>query len=600
MRRQLLTKAPLQSGDGEIAGIVTAGLDISDRYRAEQELSQSEERFRTLFENAGDALLIVDEKGRFLDANRAACERLGYTRDELVTMSAYDIDAPEFAAGLEDRMARLLERGILSFESAHVARDGTVIPTEITATTIVLDGKTAVLSVARDLTERRRAEAERIALENQLRQAQKMEEIGRLAGGIAHDFNNLVTVIRGSASLALAELPPGEGPREDLEQIKQASDRAADLTRQLLAFARRTVRKPEVVNLSAVVRRLEPMLQRLISEDVQLVTIAPDGTGRVLADPGQIDQVIVNLAVNASEAMPDGGTLTIEIADGKTSDATQTPAQALPAGPLVTLSVTDTGVGMDDETIAHLFEPFFTTKGPGKGTGLGLATVYGIVRMSGGTIAASSQPGRGSTFIVYLPAVEATTDAEPEPPPAAATRGARTGTILLVEDDGGVRRFASRVLEAAGYRVLTAEDGPAALETARGTAVQLLLTDMRMPGMSGREVATKLAAVQPGIRVLYMSGHTDMGIVRDGVLDAGIDFLAKPFTSEALISAVDTALAFPPGKPAASEDFGRLTDRGVRPPRPRSSSRPRRPAAAPALKGPCGRAPQQAAAAPGP
>ena len=326
------------------------------------------------------------------------------------------------------------------FETVHVARDGTVIPMEMIATTIVLGGKTAVLTVARDITERRRAEAERIALENQLRQAQKMEEIGRLAGGIAHDFNNLLTVIRGSASLALAELPPGEGPREDLEQIKQAADRAADLTRQLLAFARRTVRSPRCVDLSAVVRRLEPMLRRLISEDVVLVTIAPDGMGRVLADPGQIDQVIVNLAVNASEAMPDGGTLTIEIADGTRPDGTRTPAGGVPAGPLVILSVTDTGVGMDDATLGRLFEPYFTTKGPGKGTGLGLATVYGIVRMSGGTVTARSQLGGGSTFTVYLPAVESTVEAEPEAPPTPATRDARAGTILLVEDDEAVRQ----------------------------------------------------------------------------------------------------------------------------------------------------------------
>ena len=553
-RRQLLTKAPLRSKDGKITGIVAAGLDISDRYRGEQALRQSEERFRTLFESAGDALLILDADGRLLDANRTACERLGYTRDELASMTADQIDTPEFATRFRERMTSLAERGSLSFESAHLARDGTVIPTEVIATTIELGGKTAILEIARDLTERRRAEAERIALEQQLRQAQKMEEIGRLAGGIAHDFNNLLTSIRGMASLALAELPPGEGPHEDLEQIEQDADRATRLTRQLLAFARRTVLQPEVVDLSAVVRRLEPMLRRLIREDVKLVTIAPDSIGGVMADPAQMDQIILNLAVNASEAMPDGGTLTIEIADGTTSDATQAPAEGAPAGPLVTLSVTDTGVGMDDETLGHLFEPYFTTKGPGKGTGLGLATVYGIVRMSGGTVAARSQPGRGSTFTVYLPAVEATIDAEPDPPPTTAIRGARPGTILLVEDDDGVRRFASRVLETAGYRVLTAEDGPAALETARDTVVQLLLTDMRMPGMSGREVATRLAAIQPGIRVLYMSGHTDMGIVRDGILEAGIDFLAKPFKSEELISAVDTVLAVPPGKPAASED----------------------------------------------
>jgi two-component system cell cycle sensor histidine kinase/response regulator CckA len=546
VRRQLLTKAPLRAKDGTITGMVTAGVDISDRYRAEQDLRQSEERFRTLFDNAGDSLLIIDRDGRFLDANMTACRRLGYTPEELATMFAPDIDTPEFAAGFGDRMARLLERGILSFESAHVARDGTVIPTEITATTITLDGKLAILSIARDLTERRQADAERAALEDQLRQAQKMEEIGRLAGGIAHDFNNLLTAIRGSASLALAELPPGEGPREDLEQIEQAADRAAGLTRQLLAFARRTVLQPEVLDLGEVVRRVEPMLSRLLSEDIGLSIRAPAGTGRVLADPGQMEQVIVNLAVNARDAMPDGGTLTIEIADLETT-AEMDPQQSdvPPLAKMTTLSVTDTGVGMDADTLGHLFEPFFTTKAPGKGTGLGLATVYGIVRQSGGTVTARSDPHNGSTFTVYLPRVETTIRSGKEPTGARATVGNRTGTILLVEDDNGVRRFASRVLEAAGFKVLTAHDGASALETARTAAVQLLLTDVVMPGMSGPEVAARLSAAQPELRILYMSGHTDKGIVRDGVLQAGVEFLAKPFTSESLVAAVDAAMADP-------------------------------------------------------
>ena len=375
-------------------------------------------------------------------------------------------------------------------------------------------------------------DAERAALEAQLRQAQKMEGIGLLAGGIAHDFNNLLTVIRGNATLALAALPPEEGPREDLTQIVEASDRAADLIRQLLAFARRTVLKPEVVELGTIVRHLEPMLRRLVGEDVTLLT-ATEGAGSVLADPGQIEQIIINLAVNARDAMPDGGNLIIETADIETTGS---------AGPMTALSVSDTGMGMDAATMDHLFEPFFTTKGPGKGTGLGLATVYGIVSQSGGTVTAHSQPGHGSTFTVCLPRVAATTAAA-EPPRPMATEVDRLGTILVVEDDAGVRRFVRRVLEAAGYLVLTAPDGATAIEASRGVPLQLLLTDVVMPDMSGRRVAAKLAADRPGIRVLYMSGYPDDDIVRHGVLEPDIDLLPKPFTAEALLSAMDKAVA---------------------------------------------------------
>jgi CheY-like chemotaxis protein len=332
----------------------------------------------------------------------------------------------------------------------------------------------------------------------------------------------------------LAELPPGGGPREDLEAIEQAADRAAGLTRQLLAFARRTVLQPEVVSLSSIVNGLESMLRRLIGENVRLVTVTPQNRCCVLADPGQLEQVILNLAVNARDAMPDGGTLTIE-----TADLTEPSL----AGPMTTLSVTDTGIGMNAETMGHLFEPFFTTKEPGKGTGLGLSAAYGIVSASGGTIKASSDLGKGSTFRVFLPRVEGAIPRGPEPPRTTASRGVKTGTILLVEDDAGVRSFANRVLQTAGYRVLSAGDGTSAIETSRDEPVQLLLTDMLMPGMSGREVAARLVNAQPGIQVLYMSGYMDKGIVHDGTLQPGIELLAKPFTAEALLQAVDRAIA---------------------------------------------------------
>jgi len=546
VRRQLLTKSPLRSKDGAIAGVVTAGLDISQRYHTEQALRQSEERFRTLFESAGDAIFMIDLTGRFVEANHTAYERLGYGKEEFVGMSVADIDPTVVIPWTPELLQAARAGGIPALETNHVRRDGTTFPVEVIGTFTEFGGKPAILSVARDISERKKAEADRAALEAQLREAQKMEGIARLAGGVAHDFNNLLTVIRGNASLAL-DLPEGADAREELEEIKQAADRAADLTRQLLAFARRTVLKPEVVEPSLVVRGLEAMLRRLLGEDVVLRTITPADACRVLVDPGQLEQVIVNLVVNARDAMPDGGEVTIEVAAVEMADAIS-PDQPAPAGPMTMLSVSDTGVGMSATTLERLFEPFFTTKDPSKGLGLGLATVYGIVRMSGGKVAASSELGHGSTLTVYLPRVEVATTAatgrraQPEP----AARATRSGTVLVVEDDDGVRRFASRVLETAGYTVLTAPNGAAAVELSGDVPVDLLLTDVVMPGMSGRDVATRLTTARPGLRVVYMSGHTDKGIVHDGVLEPGIRFLGKPFTSEALLAAVDEAMKVAP------------------------------------------------------
>jgi two-component system cell cycle sensor histidine kinase/response regulator CckA len=546
-RRHVITKAPLRSEDGTIAGIVIAGVDIHDRYEAEQALRRSEERFRTLFESAGDAIFMNDNTGRFLEVNQAACDRLGYSREELLAMSVADIDRLLPTSGFDESRDTILGQGGLTFETEHTRRDGTVIPVEIISRTIDLGGKPVVLSIARDVSERQRAEAERAALERQLREASKMEGVARLAGGVAHDFNNLLTVIRGNASLVLAGLPEGADMREELEEIEQAADRATGLTRQLLAFARRTVLKPEIVDPSLIVQSLAPMLRRLVGEDIVLETIASAGTGRVLVDPGQLEQVIVNLVVNARDAMPNGGKVTIAVADVET-DEPISPDRPATAGPMTMLSVSDTGIGMDAATLERLFEPFFTTKDPSRGIGLGLATVYGIVRMSGGTVTAGSELGLGSTLTVYLPRVEAgaTPAAGPESKPRPAARGTKTGTVLVVEDDSGVRRFASRVLESAGYTVLTAPNGAAAVELPADVPVDLLLTDVVMPGMSGRDVASKLAAARPGIRVLYMSGHTDKGIVHDGVLEPGIKLLGKPFTAEALLAAVEEGMTQEP------------------------------------------------------
>jgi nitrogen-specific signal transduction histidine kinase/ActR/RegA family two-component response regulator len=383
-----------------------------------------------------------------------------------------------------------------------------------------------------DVTERQR-------LEQQLRQAQKMEAVGRLAGGVAHDFNNLLTAILGSADLLLGRLPLDHPERVEAEEIRKAAMWAADLTRQLLAFSRQQVLDPHVFDLSAVVANMDKMLRRLAPADITLRTrLAPD-LGAVRADPGQIEQVIMNLAVNACDAMPGGGTLTIETANVELG----TGHAPVHPGRYVVLTVSDTGMGMSATTQAHVFEPFFTTKERGKGTGLGLSTVYGIVKQSEGYVVLESEPGRGTTFRVYLPAVDAPVEAVAAGP--ARTESLRgEETVLVVEDQEPVRRLACKVLEREGYSVLAAADGPEALRVAAHHAgtIHILVTDVVMPGMSGREVEQRLAAERPEMRVLYLSGYADASIVRDGVLEPGLAFLQKPFTPETLARRVREVL----------------------------------------------------------
>jgi two-component system cell cycle sensor histidine kinase/response regulator CckA len=486
--RVLYTKAPLRSPDGSVTGVVTAAIDITDRYAAEQALRESEARFRSLFDSASDGIFILGMDGRVLEVNRSGAETLGYTQDEMRGMSVLDFSPPENAANVPSRLINALERGSLAFESTHVRRNGELVPVELSVTAIDLGGGPALLGIARNISDRRRAEVEReradgerLELEERLRQSQKMEDIGRLAGGIAHDFNNLLTIIGGNADLALMALPPTGEPRSEIEQIKLASGRAAALTRQLLAFARRSVLQPEVVGLGDVVDRLEPMLRHLISEDIGLLVDTSRSKGCVLADPSQLEQVIFNLAVNARDAMPHGGDLRIVARDAWLDEETAGPL-GLEPGQHSIIEVHDTGTGMDETTLEHLFEPFWTTKGPGRGTGLGLATVYGIVRQSGGAIAVRSLPELGATFTVYLPAVEGGRVGPAEAAGALAQKAAtRVARILVVEDDDGVRLYAKRVLSAAGYDVVAASGGAGAMETIEGSPVQVLLTDSPRP-----------------------------------------------------------------------------------------------------------------------
>jgi two-component system cell cycle sensor histidine kinase/response regulator CckA len=538
-RRILMTRAPMRWEDGGIRGTVTTAVDITERYLVEQALRQSEERFRTLFESASDSIFMIEADGRFLDVNRAAAECLGYTKDEMRAMSIADICPPEYGPLIPVQLAEALAHGRKALENTHVRRDGSTIPVEVVVTAVELEGRQVLISIARDVSERKRAEAERTVLEDRLRQAQKMEGIGRLASGIAHDFNNLLTAIAGYADLAAVGLAQEDKRRKDIEQIRQASDRAASLVRQLLLFARGNAMEPQVIRLGDVVDRLKPMLERLIGEDVELTVEVAASQGSMRADPGQIEQVILNLAVNARDAMRRGGRLRIRAVEVELDEETAAAAGTGP-GPSALLEVSDTGSGMDSATLEHLFEPFFTTKGPGEGTGLGLATVYGIVHQSGGSIRVRSELGRGSTFSIYFPCVAEEIDqlAGSELPAAQGDAG-RGRRIMVVEDNEAVRAFAVRVLEEAGYLVTAAETGPTAVALGRGAELDLLLTDVVMPSMRGAEVAAEMRASHPDLPVLYMSGYSDRALDMSG----HTDYLPKPFSPGELLARVAKVLS---------------------------------------------------------
>ncbi len=519
--------------------------DITERKCAEAALRESEERFRALVDGAPEGIF-VQSGGHFLFLNPAMVALLGAARaEDLLGTEFTPRIAPEYRDAVRARIRSQRETGTSAppMDQEYLRLDGSRVPVETTAVAFRFQGQDAHLVFVRDATARRKAEAERENLQAQLLQARKMESVGRLAGGVAHDFNNILMVQRGYCEMIKLELREGDPLAEGLAQIDACAERATALTRQLLAFSRKQPLQPRDFDLNALLRNLDDMLRRLIGEDVDLVIAPAPAPAMVRADPGQIEQVIVNLAVNARDAMPQGGRLTIEVSQVELDKAYIEQHIDVVPGPYVMLAVSDTGCGMDDEIRSHIFEPFFTTKSEGKGTGLGLSTVYGIVRQSGGNVWVYSEPGKGTAFKVYLPRVQA------EPTQIArqetrVTRGAGE-LVLVVEDEPALRTLAMRMIERLGYRSSEAANAGTAhiLVEEQGLRPDLLITDMVMPGMSGRVLVERLRQTVPDVKVIYMSGYTDNAIVHHGLLDAGISFLQKPFSMADLGARIRSVLA---------------------------------------------------------
>jgi PAS domain S-box-containing protein len=490
-------------------------------------------RFRAAMDTAADLVFLIDPATqRFVDVNGTAEAVLGVPRAALIDHGLSD-HAPELGPARLDALYANVRaaRAPTTLEATLRVRDGATIPVEIRFSAVETPGEPAmIVAAARDVTERR-------AMEAQLRQAQKLDAIGRLAGGVAHDFNNLLTAILASTGVLLDERPAEDPAFEDLREIELAGQRAAALTRQLLIFSRKNPVAPTRVDLQACVDGMARMLKRLIGEPIELLTPPAEAPSFAVVDAGQLEQVILNLAVNARDAMPGGGRLTIEVLEGTVEPERGSDSPEAPPGRYAIVAVTDTGTGMPESVRAHLFEPFFTTKEPGRGTGLGLSTVYGIVRQANGHLRVTSAPGAGSRFEVWLPRAQPPDDeqGEDEAPPASR-RGCEI--VLLVEDERAVRELSARALRRAGYLVIEATDGEEALARAaqEGTRIDLLLTDAVMPRMGGAELAERLRAQRPGLRVLFVSGYPRDQLDEEALADAG--FLAKPYRSEVLLRAI--------------------------------------------------------------
>jgi PAS domain S-box-containing protein len=521
---------------GAILSMIGTIQDITERKRAEQDVRSSEQQLRSYLDGAGDAIYALEvATGRIRSCNARACHDLGYSREELLELTVAEIEARMPSEDVHLIHRQLSPGTVLSLEGEHKRKDGTTFPVEIRLSSLAPAQPGLVIATVRDITERKRAEEEKARLETQLQQAQKMESVGRLAGGVAHDFNNMLGVILGHAELALERMDPAQPLYDDLTEIQMAASRSADLTRQLLAFARRQTIAPTVLDLNATVERTLALLRRLIGEAIDLVWRPGSNAWNVKLDPSQLDQILANLCVNARDAIAGVGKVTIETENATLDDAYCAGHLGFVPGEYVRLTVSDDGCGMDKDTQARLFEPFFTTKPMGHGTGLGLSTVYGIVKQNRGFINVYSEPGVGSTFTIYLPrhgdgggSVQLLRTAD------AASRGQET--VLVVEDDVAVLQVTARMIGGHGYTVLSASTPGEALRlaTEHAGAIQLLVTDVVMPGMNGRDLARDLLSRCPGMKVLFTSGYTADVINDQGALDASLHFIHKPFSTRDL------------------------------------------------------------------
>jgi len=511
-----------------------------EQVRMEQALVESETKYRELVDEVSDGFFIMDKEGVTNFANLALAKMLGFRHpSELIGKNFMGFVSPDVKEEVLKHFKNAMQAKSVSetIISKIIRPDGKEKYLEIRPSFIYKDDNViGSRGVMRDITERKQ-------LEQQLRQSQKMEAVGRLAGGIAHDFNNLLTVILGYSEILANRIPKGDPLHKDVDEVKKSAIRAASLTKQLLAFSRKQVLQPRKINLNNVVTETEKMLGRVIGENIELVTATSPMLGSVMADPGQIEQVIMNLVVNARDAMEEGGRLTIETANVVLDENYTRLNPGAKPGHYAMLAVTDTGSGMDDETLSHLFEPFFTTKAPGKGTGLGLSTVYGIIKQSGGYISAYSEVNKGTTFKVYLPLVSGTAQTE-EVNKTGKIIYKPSETILLAEDEEIVRTLAARVLKDQGYKVLEANDPLQAIQIFNGYKgkVDLIVTDIIMPGMTGLGLVQRIQSTHPDIKILYISGYTDTAMLHQGVFESGTAFLQKPFTPQTLLKKVREVL----------------------------------------------------------